>query len=121
MSDEIETSAFRTKINQLTNSIVNAFSTNKEICLRELTLHGSDALEQIRYHSLKSPSSSGNGRHYLLCVGATRRPCGSRSESRLGMTKSDLITVLGGIGWSRARREIQAIENDAAVSLVDDS
>ena len=50
---------FRTELKQLLDLIVHSLYTKKEIFLRELISNGADAVDKLRFESLKRPELLG--------------------------------------------------------------
>ncbi|VVB12074.1 unnamed protein product [Arabis nemorensis] len=87
---DVETLAFQAEINQLLSLIINTFYSNKEIFLRELISHSSDALDKIRFESLTTRASS----------------------------MADLVNNLGTIATSGTKEFMEALAAGADVSMI---
>ncbi|KAK8878121.1 Heat shock protein HSP 90-beta [Tritrichomonas musculus] len=101
-NNQSETHAYQAEITRLMNILVDSLYQNKDIFLREMISNANDALDKIRFSSLRDPTVLNNGPkdlEILIDVDEDNRTL-SITDTGIGMTKKDLIEKLGTIAKS---------------------
>ena len=103
---------FDADISQLMNLIINAFYSRDEIFIRELLSNCSDALEKIRYESLTNKSILDDEPELKITIWIDREENTINIEDTgVGMTKDELVTNLGTIAKSGAKKFLENIKS----------
>jgi heat shock protein beta len=113
---------FQAEVNRMMDIIINSLYSNREIFLRELISNASDALDKIRFLSLKDRSVLGEGEHSNLeikiRVNKDAKTISIR-DTGVGMTKDELVSHLGTIARSGTSKFVEAASKGTdALSLI---
>jgi molecular chaperone HtpG len=115
MATTTETLPFQAETRQLLDIVIHSLYSNKEIFLRELLSNASDAIDKLRLAALEQ--------HALLdldpvveieIVPDSQARTLTISDSGIGMTRDELVALIGTIAKSGTRELVQQLKNDSA-------
>lgn len=126
MNDTVSTSSpetfhFQAEVQQVLDLVVHSLYSKKEIFLRELISNASDALDKLRFESLKHPTwMAGDAALQIKLEADPSNRTLTISDNGIGMTRSEVIDHLGTIAQSGTRAFLsQLAENQATdVNLI---
>jgi len=123
MSAATETLQFQAETRQLLDIVIHSLYSNKEIFLRELLSNASDALDKLKLEAL--------AQHALLdadpvleieLVADSKARTLTVSDSGIGMTRDELVRLIGTIAKSGTRELVEQLKagssTDAAATLI---
>ena len=117
-----ETYEYQAEVNRLMDLIVNSLYSNKDVFLRELISNASDALDKVRFLSIKDPSALGSSDDLKIEVKCdTEANTIVIQDSGIGMTKGELLESLGTIARSGTAKFMEAIKQSQDASAGDAS
>lgn len=99
--------------------IINALYTHKEVFLRELISNASDALDKIRYLSVKNPDLLKELKDLKIMIEFNKQEkTVSVTDTGIGMTKEDLIKNLGTVARSGTAAFVEALAKGDTTNLI---
>ncbi len=103
---------FKTEVKQLLDLMIHSLYSHKEIFLRELVSNASDAIDKVRYEALTN-SSVTEGDSELKIKIIPDRDAGTLtiSDNGIGMTKDEIIELLGTIAHSGTKEFLSALQS----------
>jgi molecular chaperone HtpG len=121
MSDMTENKyEFKTEIKQLLNILVHSLYTNKEIFLREIISNASDALDKLRFETLKNTEIADKDLPLEIRVSLDeKKNLITITDTGIGMTKEEVIAHIGTIARSGSADFLSKIsEEDKNISNI---
>ena len=123
MNAASETLAFQAETRQLLDIVIHSLYSNKEIFLRELLSNASDALDKLKLEALQNHALlEADPQLEIELVPDSQARTLTVSDSGIGMTRDELIALIGTIAKSGTRELVQQLKaaspGDAAASLI---
>jgi len=110
---------FEAEVDKLMNIIINSLYSNREVFLRELISNASDALDKIRFLSLKDKTQLDTKAELEIRIRADPATRTLQiTDSGLGMTRQDLERNLGTIAKSGTTEFIQSAGKESTSDLI---
>ena len=102
---------FRTELKQLLDLIIHSLYTKKEIFLRELISNAADAIDKLRFESLKSPELAADGSDWKIRIipdekAGTLTVC----DNGIGMSREAIVENLGTIARSGTKAFLETLK-----------
>lgn len=110
---------FGADVGRIMDIIINSLYTHKEIFLREIISNASDALDKVKYSSLKNPEYLGDEKDLEIKIEFNKdEKTISVSDTGIGMTKAELINNLGTVAKSGTTQFLELIGKTQDMSLI---
>jgi molecular chaperone HtpG len=112
-----DTLEFKTELKQLLDLIVHSLYTKKEVFLRELISNAADAIDKIKFESLKHPELlEGNSDWKIKLIPDASAQTLTVRDNGIGMSREAIVENLGTIARSGTR---QFLENLKAANVAE--
>jgi molecular chaperone HtpG len=123
MNIAVETLPFQAETRQLLDIVIHSLYSKKEIFLRELLSNASDALDKLKLAALEQHALLDDDPllEIELVADSTARTL-TVSDSGIGMTREELVRLIGTIAKSGTRELVEQLKggssSDAAATLI---
>jgi len=113
MTPEAATHSFQAETRQVLQLMINSLYSNKEIFLRELISNASDALDRLRFESLKNPDLIEGTPDFRIEI-ETDKKAGTLTirDNGIGMSYDDVMSNIGTIARSGTRQFLDRLAED---------
>ena len=114
VADAPQRMEFKTELKQLLDLIIHSLYTKKEIFLRELISNAADAIDKVRFESLKTPDlleGDGSGNWKIRLVPDEKAGTLTISDNGIGMTREGVVEHLGTIAKSGTRAFLENLKS----------
>ncbi|HSU65363.1 MAG TPA: molecular chaperone HtpG [Tepidisphaeraceae bacterium] len=103
---------FKTELKQLLDLIIHSLYTKKEIFLRELISNAADAIDKLRFESLKEPELVGGDSDFRIRVIPDEKAGTiTVSDNGIGMSREAIVSNLGTIARSGTREFLRDLQS----------
>ena len=114
-----ETHKFQAEVSQLLKLVINSLYSNKEIFLRELISNASDAIDKLRFRSIREPELAADGTPFeIRLIPDAEAGTLTIEDTGVGMTHDELIQNLGTIAHSGSRAFLEKLQSGDKPSLI---
>ncbi len=118
-----ETLPFQAETRQLLDIVIHSLYSNKEIFLRELLSNASDALDKLKLEALAHPALlDADPVLEIELVPDSQARTLAVSDSGIGMTRDELVALIGTIAKSGTRELVEQLKrsapNESAATLI---
>lgn len=104
---------FKAETQKVLDILIHSLYTNKDIFLRELISNASDAIEKVRFKSIKGEEVVDNDLSYEIHLKVNKdKNILTIADTGIGMTKDEIITNLGTIAKSGTEEFIKNLPKD---------
>lgn len=106
---------FKTEVNKLLELMIHSLYSHKEIFLRELISNASDAVDKLRFESIKNDAlTEGDANYKIKIIADKEAGTITISDNGIGMTKDEAVEALGTIAHSGTKEFMKLLESKEA-------
>lgn len=110
-----QTMQFKTELKQLLDLIVHSLYTKKEIFLRELISNAADAVDKVRFESLKHPELAAGGTDWQIrLIPDEKAGTLTVRDNGIGMSRDQIVDHLGTIAKSGTKAFLENLKQAEA-------
>ena len=107
-----ETFTFETEARQILELMTHSVYSNREVFLRELISNSSDALDKLRFESVKDQElASGDAELHIRLEADSEARTLTIVDNGIGMSRDEVISNIGTIARSGTRQFLEALSD----------